>query len=96
MRRAIPIRTCAMQRAMDLHGRRTLQRHAVQHLDNNDPNGFKYTGTSSFFVTDVRVRYRLTPQATASIGVDNLNNEKYWAFRPYTQRAFSAEVGFDF
>lgn len=65
-------------------------------LDNSDPNGFTYTGTSSFLVTDVRVRYRLTPQATASIGVDNLNNEEYWAFHPYTQRTFTAEIGFDF
>lgn len=65
-------------------------------LDNSDSNGFTYTGTSSFFVTDVRVRYRVTPQATASIGVDNLNNEKYWAFHPYTQRTLTAEIGFDF
>lgn len=65
-------------------------------LDNSDPNGFTYTGTSRFFVTDVRVRYRVTPQATASLGVDNLNNEEYWAFHPYTQRTFSAEIGVDF
>lgn len=65
-------------------------------LDNSDPNAFTYTGTSSFFVADVRVRYRVTPQATASIGVDNLNNEKYWAFHPYNQRTLTAEIGFDF
>lgn len=60
---------------------------------NLDPNGFTYTGTSRFLVTGVRVRYRVTPQATASLDVDNLNNEKYWAFHPYTQRAFCTEIG---
>ena len=65
-------------------------------LDNGDPNGFTYTGTSSFLVTDVRARYRVTPQVTASLGIDNLNNEEYWAFHPYTQRTYVAEVGVDF
>lgn len=65
-------------------------------LDNSDPNGETYTGISDFFVVDARVRYRLTEQCTASLGVDNLNNETYWAFHPYTQRTVAAEVAFDF
>ncbi|HEY4369500.1 MAG TPA: TonB-dependent receptor [Steroidobacteraceae bacterium] len=65
-------------------------------LDNSDPNGFTYTGTSSFFVADVRVRYKVSERITASLGIDNLNNEEYWAFHPYTQRTFSAELGMDF
>jgi iron complex outermembrane receptor protein len=65
-------------------------------LDNSDPNGFTYTGTSSFFVADVRVRYRMSDQVSAAIGVDNINNEEYWAFHPYTQRSVSAEVAVDF
>lgn len=64
-------------------------------LDNSDPNGATYTGVSSYFVTDVRVRYRLARQWTASIGIDNLNNAKYWAFHPYTQRTMIAELKFD-
>jgi iron complex outermembrane receptor protein len=65
-------------------------------LDNSDPNGFTYTGTSSYFVVDARARYRLTGQCTLSLGIDNLNNETYWAFHPYTQRTYSAEIGVDF
>jgi iron complex outermembrane receptor protein len=64
-------------------------------LDNSDPNGFTYTGFSSYFVTDVRVRYQVARQWTASVGVDNLNNYKYWAFHPYPQRTFVAEIKFD-
>lgn len=64
-------------------------------LDNADPNGFAFTGTSRFFVTDVRVRYKFDKQWSGSIGIDNLNNYKYWNFHPYPQRTFMAEVKFD-
>jgi iron complex outermembrane receptor protein len=30
------------------------------------------------------------------IGVDNLNNEKYWNFHPYPQRTFTADVKWTF
>jgi iron complex outermembrane recepter protein len=65
-------------------------------LDNSDTNGTSYTGTSNFFVIDARVRYRITEQCTASLGIDNLNNDKYWAFHPYPQRTAMAEVALDF
>ncbi len=64
-------------------------------LDNSDPNGFSYTGVSSYFVTDARLRYRMDKQWTAAVGVDNIGNKKYWAFHPYTQRTFIAELQFD-
>ena len=64
-------------------------------LDNSDPNAFTYTGFSRFFVVDARVRYRLDPHWAGSVGIDNLNNEKYWAFHPYPQRTYLAELGYD-
>lgn len=64
-------------------------------LDNSDVNGFAYGGISSFFVTDVRVRYQIAKQWSASIGIDNLNNKKYWNFHPYPQRTVLAELKFD-
>jgi iron complex outermembrane receptor protein len=64
-------------------------------LDNSDPNGFAYTGFSRYFVTDVRVRYKAARNWSASFGVDNLNNDKYWAFHPYPQRTVVAEIRFD-
>jgi len=65
-------------------------------LDNADPNGTSYTGTSNFFVVDARVRYRINEQCTASLGIDNLNNDRYWAFHPYPQRSAMAELSIDF
>ena len=64
-------------------------------IDNSDPNGDTYTGVSSYFVTDVRVRYQVAKQWVASFGIDNLNNAKYWAFHPYPQRTLIADLKFD-
>jgi iron complex outermembrane receptor protein len=64
-------------------------------LDNSDQNGFSYLGFSKFFVVDARVRFKLDRQWSAALGIDNLNNYKYWAFHPYTQRTVVVELKFD-
>jgi iron complex outermembrane receptor protein len=64
-------------------------------LDNSDTNGFSYLGFSKFFVVDARVHFKLDKQWSAALGIDNLNNYKYWAFHPYTQRTVVAELKFD-
>ncbi len=63
-------------------------------LDNSDPHGATYMGVSDYLVADVRLRYRFNRQWTASIGADNINREKYWAFHPYAQRTLSADLKF--
>lgn len=64
-------------------------------LDNSDVNGFAYMGFSKFFVVDARVRYQIDKRWSTAVGVDNLNNRKYWAFHPYPQRTFMAELKYD-
>jgi iron complex outermembrane receptor protein len=64
-------------------------------LDNADPNGYTWTGTSPFVVFDARARYQ-GDKLTASVGVDNLGNEEYWAFHPYTRRMLMGEIGVRF
>lgn len=64
-------------------------------LDNSDPNGFAYQGASKYFTTDLRLVYRLDRQWTAALGIDNLNNYKYWNFHPYPQRTWVAELKWD-
>jgi len=61
-------------------------------LDNSDTNAFSFTGTSQFLVFDARVRCRLGNRWIASLGMDNIGNEEYWAFHPYTQRTVAAEL----
>ncbi len=65
-------------------------------LDNSDTNPFTFTGTSKFLVFDARVRCRIGDRWSASLGIDNLGNEEYWAFHPYTQRTFAAELAANF
>ena len=65
-------------------------------LDNSDVNASTYFGFSDFLVADLRLRYQVARQWSAAIGIDNLNNKKYWAFHPYTQRSVVAELKFDF
>jgi iron complex outermembrane receptor protein len=65
-------------------------------LDNSDPHGDTYTGVSDYLVTDIRVKYRINRQYSASVGIDNLGNAKYWAFHPYPQRTMLAELRFDY
>ncbi|HEU5134517.1 MAG TPA: TonB-dependent receptor [Steroidobacteraceae bacterium] len=65
-------------------------------LDNSDTNAFSFTGTSSFLVFDARVRCRFGERWVASVGVDNIGNEEYWAFHPYTQRTIAAELAANF
>ena len=64
-------------------------------LDNSDPHAFTYTGFSSFLVVDTRLRYRFDRNWSGSVGIDNLNNKKYWAFHPYPQRTWLAELAYD-
>jgi iron complex outermembrane receptor protein len=64
-------------------------------LDNSDVNGDAYTGVSKFFVVDARIQYKIAKQWTASLGIDNLNNQTYWNFHPYPQRTVLAELKFD-
>jgi iron complex outermembrane recepter protein len=64
-------------------------------LDNSDPNGSTYTGVSSYLVADVRLRYKLNKNWSGAVGVDNVNNAKYWAFHPYSQRSLTAELRCD-
>ncbi|MGK2897869.1 MAG: TonB-dependent receptor [Burkholderiaceae bacterium] len=64
-------------------------------LNNADVDGSTYQGVSRYFTTDLRVRYRIDRQWSAALGIDNLNNDRYWNFHPYPQRSYSAELTFD-
>jgi iron complex outermembrane receptor protein len=64
-------------------------------LDNSDPNPYAFTGTSPFVVFDLRARFA-DERWSASFGIDNVGAEEYWAFHPYTQRSFIAELGVGF
>ncbi|MCR4303090.1 MAG: TonB-dependent receptor [Gallionella sp.] len=61
-------------------------------LDNSDTNGDVYGGVSRFFVMDAKFNYKLDKRLSMSVGVDNLNNEEYYAAHPYPQRTWIVQV----
>ncbi|WP_116089983.1 TonB-dependent receptor [Sphingomonas crusticola] len=62
-------------------------------LNNADVVGNTWQGFYKYFVVDLRARYALNDHLTASLGVDNVNNDKYFLFHPFPQRSFVAELG---
>ena len=55
-------------------------------VDNSDINPATYQGFESFFVMDARVNCQIDRHWSASLGVDNLNNRKYFLYHPFPQR----------
>lgn len=64
--------------------------------DNSDQWPDTYGGNSKFSTFDAKLSYRFAKLATAAFGVDNLTNEKYYAFHPYPQRTFHGEIRIDY
>lgn len=61
-----------------------------------DPNPNVYGGRSSFSIFDAKVVYKIARQWSASAGIDNIGNAKYFTLYPYAQRTFFAGVKFDY
>jgi iron complex outermembrane receptor protein len=61
-----------------------------------DPNPNVYGGRSSFSVLDAKVLYKFAKHGTASFGIDNIGNVKYFTLYPYSQRTFFASAKFDY
>lgn len=65
-------------------------------LDNSDVYPDTYGGNSQFTTVDARVGYRFNKLIRAAVGVDNLTNTKAYAFHPYPQRVYHAELRLDY
>lgn len=61
-------------------------------IDNSDPQTFTYQGFGRYLVADARVRYQVNDNWNVSLGVDNLNNDKYFLFHPFPQRTVVMEI----
>lgn len=60
-------------------------------LDNRDFVD-TYGAVSSFTVADAKLRWHFAPQWTASLGVNNLANARYWVYHPYAGRTWFGEI----
>jgi iron complex outermembrane receptor protein len=65
-------------------------------LDNADVYPNTYQGFSGWFVADAKTSYRFNTHLTASLGVDNVLNRKYFLFHPFPQRTLIGSVTYGF
>lgn len=65
-------------------------------LDNSDTHPNTYMGFESWFVADVRTMYRFSDRWSASLGVDNVLNRKYFLFHPFPQRTIIGSLSHAF
>jgi iron complex outermembrane receptor protein len=61
-------------------------------IDNSDPVSQTFQGFAGYMVADARVHYDIDSNWSAAVGVDNLNNDKYFLFHPFPQRTFVMEL----
>lgn len=54
--------------------------------------GDTYGYTSELLIIDLRLTWDITGHVQASIGIDNVNNDKAWVFHPYPQRTGVVEL----
>lgn len=78
--------------ALSLAGRYSTKMFTT--LDNSDVQFNTYQGFSEWFTMDARANYRVNPNWTASLGIDNLLNRKYFLFHPFPQRTLVGSLKF--
>ncbi|MBK8761377.1 MAG: TonB-dependent receptor [Sulfuritalea sp.] len=61
-----------------------------------DPNPNVYGGRSSFGIFDAKLLYKLAKQWSASVGIDNIGDVKYFTLYPYQQRTYFASLKFNY
>ncbi|MDE2422409.1 MAG: TonB-dependent receptor [Gammaproteobacteria bacterium] len=82
------------QWAFTLAGRYSGKQYAT--VDNTDINSDTYQGFQSFFVMDARALYRFDRHWSAALGVDNLNDRKYFLYHPFPQRTLFGELKYTY
>jgi len=76
--------------AFTLAGRYSGRQYST--LDNTDNTSNVYGSFDKFLVFDTRLHYQINEHWSASVGVDNLTNEKYVLFHPFPQRTYVADL----
>jgi len=66
-------------------------------LNNSDTNLATYqSGGNAYFIVDLRAKYNITKQVSASAGIDNVNNSEVWLYHPFPSRTYFAELKYNY
>ena len=76
--------------SVTLAGRYSGQMYST--VDNTDNTPHVYGAFDPFLVLDVRAHVDMTKHLSASLGVDNLTDRKYFLFHPFPQRTVVADL----
>jgi iron complex outermembrane recepter protein len=76
--------------AFTLAGRYSGKQYST--MDNTDNTADVMGSFDTFVVFDVHANYQINEQWSASFGVDNLNNRKYFLYHPFPQRTYVANL----
>ena len=80
--------------ALTVAGRYSGQMYST--IDNTDNTPHVFGAFDSFLVFDARAHYDVTDHLTASLGVDNLTDRKYFLYHPFPQRTLVGELRLKF
>ncbi len=83
--------TWRVSRALDLGAAVRWSGRQFNTLDNSDPLG-GYGGVDRFLVADAKLAWRLRDDVTASLGVNNLFDDRYHVFHPLPGRTWFFEL----
>lgn len=61
-------------------------------LDNSDTYADTYQGRSAYTVVDTKLNYAVNRHVSVQAGIDNLTNQRYYAYHPFPSRTFFAGV----
>jgi iron complex outermembrane receptor protein len=66
-------------------------------LNNSDINPETYGGGGdAYFIVDLKARYQITKQVSASAGIDNVTDQQVWLFHPFPSRTYFAELKYNY
>ncbi|HEY5346761.1 MAG TPA: TonB-dependent receptor [Rhizomicrobium sp.] len=61
-------------------------------IDNTDSVSDTWQGFGAYLVLDARLHYKIAEHWSASFGIDNLGNRKYFLYHPFPQRTFIMDL----
>ncbi|MGZ8158501.1 MAG: TonB-dependent receptor [Methylobacter sp.] len=66
-------------------------------LNNSDINAETYGGGGdAYFIVDLKAKYQITKQVSASAGIDNVSDQQVWLFHPFPSRTYFAELKYNY
>lgn len=77
---------------LDLTGAVRYQGKMYSTIDNTDRVSHVFGAFDGFLVADVHVHYRFDKYLTGDLGIDNINNERYYLYHPFMMRTFSGSL----